>query len=248
MTTQLSKERLAHIANFHRAMTLPPSHEEIEAMARALLAAYEQEPVAYRIGGYYLMHAADPKVDNYSSAEPLYTHPAPSIPAAVPEVRNFNFDDFMFGVRRNPPFRGETLADNLKDDAVALIEEAFRAAMLQATPRSDERLMEVPTDSEMLLEIEGIIARDDWIPVSERLPDAGEVVLVYTPPQPGEYPGGNRIEFDYIDPDSDDPTYWFAHGENYEHFCMVACDGMTGPTEHAPYTHWQPLPAPPKGV
>ncbi|EOL9017044.1 hypothetical protein ACM917_002301 [Cronobacter sakazakii] len=37
------------------------------------------EPVAYMIGGHYLMHANDPKVDNYSSAVPLYTAPpAPS--------------------------------------------------------------------------------------------------------------------------------------------------------------------------
>ncbi|ELY2905149.1 hypothetical protein SMC68_003789 [Cronobacter sakazakii] len=37
------------------------------------------ETVAYMIGGHYLMHANDPKVDNYSSAVPLYTAPpAPS--------------------------------------------------------------------------------------------------------------------------------------------------------------------------
>ncbi|EOC1267538.1 hypothetical protein ACOZWM_003280 [Cronobacter malonaticus] len=39
------------------------------------------EPVAYMIGGHYLMHANDPKVDNYSSAVPLYT--APPAPAVV---------------------------------------------------------------------------------------------------------------------------------------------------------------------
>ncbi|ELQ6225988.1 hypothetical protein R2308_002977 [Cronobacter turicensis] len=39
------------------------------------------EPVAYMIGGHYLMHANDPKVDNYSSAVPLYTAPpAPVVP------------------------------------------------------------------------------------------------------------------------------------------------------------------------
>ncbi|WP_335949980.1 DUF551 domain-containing protein [Klebsiella michiganensis] len=85
-----------------------------------------------------------------------------------------------------------------------------------------------------------------WIPVSERMPEPGILVLVYTPPQPGDYPGDVRIEFDCIDPDGDDPTYWFNHGENYEHFCCVACDGMTGPSEKAPYTHWMPLPAGPK--
>ena len=49
MTAQLpSKVRLAQIASFSKSMALPPSHDEIEAMARALLAAYEQELVAIR--------------------------------------------------------------------------------------------------------------------------------------------------------------------------------------------------------
>lgn len=48
--------------------------------------------------------------------------------------RDFDFNDFMYGVRRSGPFRGETLADNLKDNAVVLIGDAFRAAMLQSEP------------------------------------------------------------------------------------------------------------------
>lgn len=89
---------------------------------------------------------------------------------------------------------------------------------------------------------------DTWIPVSERMPDEGALVLVYTPPQPGDFPENVRIGFDYIDPDGDDPTYWAEHGESYEHFCCVACDGMTGPSEKAPYTHWMSLPAAPQEV
>lgn len=55
MTTQLPcRERLNQIANFHSSMALPPSHDEIEAMARALLAAYEQEPVAAIKSSQYL--------------------------------------------------------------------------------------------------------------------------------------------------------------------------------------------------
>nr|WP_233430126.1 DUF551 domain-containing protein [Klebsiella oxytoca] len=80
------------------------------------------------------------------------------------------------------------------------------------------------------------------------MPEPGILVLVYTPPQPDDYPGDVRIGFDYIDPDGDDPTYWFNHAENYEHFYCVACDGMTGPSEKAPYTHWIPLPAAPQEV
>lgn len=47
---------------------------------------------------------------------------------ARPEQQPFNFDDFMYGVRSSQPFRGETLADNIPDEAVALIEQALRSA------------------------------------------------------------------------------------------------------------------------
>ncbi|MCH9452578.1 DUF551 domain-containing protein [Klebsiella pneumoniae] len=47
MTSKLTRERIELIANFHRAMTLPPSHAEIEELARMALAAMDSEPVAY---------------------------------------------------------------------------------------------------------------------------------------------------------------------------------------------------------
>ncbi|EOX0725965.1 hypothetical protein N5I39_08965 [Klebsiella pneumoniae] len=40
---QLTRERIELIANFHRAMTLPPSHDEIEELARMALAAMDSE-------------------------------------------------------------------------------------------------------------------------------------------------------------------------------------------------------------
>ncbi|VGD65659.1 hypothetical protein [Klebsiella pneumoniae] len=45
MTSKLTRERIELIANFHRAMTLPPSHDEIEELARIALAAMNGEPV-----------------------------------------------------------------------------------------------------------------------------------------------------------------------------------------------------------
>ncbi|BBE77418.1 hypothetical protein [Phytobacter sp. MRY16-398] len=58
MTAQLpSKVRLAQIASFSKSMALPPSHDEIEAMARALLAAHEQEPVPNYIGSKNALEA-----------------------------------------------------------------------------------------------------------------------------------------------------------------------------------------------
>lgn len=46
MTSKLTRERIELIANFHRAMTLPPSHDEIEELARMALAAMDSEPMA----------------------------------------------------------------------------------------------------------------------------------------------------------------------------------------------------------
>ena len=37
----ITRERIELIANFHRAMTLPPSHDEIEELARMALAAMD---------------------------------------------------------------------------------------------------------------------------------------------------------------------------------------------------------------
>lgn len=53
MTSKLTitRERIELIANFHRAMTLPPSHDEIEELARMALAAMDSEPVAWVSSG-----------------------------------------------------------------------------------------------------------------------------------------------------------------------------------------------------
>lgn len=43
MTSKLTRERIELIANFHRAMTLPPSHAEIEELAHMALAAMDSK-------------------------------------------------------------------------------------------------------------------------------------------------------------------------------------------------------------
>jgi hypothetical protein len=86
---------------------------------------------------------------------------------------------------------------------------------------------------------------DDWISVEDQLPEVGALVMVYSPPTQNDWPDSLCIEFDYLDPDADEPR-WFHHGEHYEHFCCVAKpEGSIGPSEEAPYTHWRPVPARP---
>lgn len=83
----------------------------------------------------------------------------------------------------------------------------------------------------------------EWIKCSDRLPEVGVTVLVYSPPTKDSWPDEVNINFDYIDPDCDEPIFWFYHGQSYEHFCCVAKpEGSTGPSESAPYTHWMSLP------
>ncbi|OMP92725.1 hypothetical protein [Raoultella terrigena] len=89
MTSKLTRERIELIANFHRAMTLPPSHDEIEELARMALAAMDSEPVAYRwnYGGTTIWRLLDTKPGPGSNPrcprviEPLYRHaqPAPEL-------------------------------------------------------------------------------------------------------------------------------------------------------------------------
>lgn len=88
MTTQLpSKERLEEIANWNQRHD-PVDYDEARAMARALLAAYEQ-PVAYAVfanNGNIRIWSTDKAVcDGVGDTTPLYTHPAPSIPAMIPD-------------------------------------------------------------------------------------------------------------------------------------------------------------------
>ncbi|HIG8908464.1 TPA: hypothetical protein ACYEOS_004877 [Klebsiella pneumoniae] len=107
MTSKLTRERIELIANFHRAMTLPPSHAEIEELARMALAAMDSEPVAYMHDGEdgteYNGH------DEFSGGGkgiPLYRHaqPAPVVPdeinsASAPEVFEISAEAERLGLR-----------------------------------------------------------------------------------------------------------------------------------------------------
>ncbi len=111
------------------------SSDEIMELTRIALASLEAEAVAYMIGGHYLMHAQDPKVDNYTSAVPLYT--APPMPVSVP-------DDVMAAIQKVARIRLDLnefdgdkrgIAESLGEAEEALIEVVNRrAAMLRAEP------------------------------------------------------------------------------------------------------------------
>ncbi|KVI72196.1 hypothetical protein AWS46_02985 [Klebsiella aerogenes] len=148
----ITRERLELIANFHRAMVLPPSHDEIEELARIALAAMDSEPVAYtdeRNLGYidrgretaYLWG----KQNSDASDVALYRHaqPAPVVPEEMtPQQASRSYGGEVRGYRDGW--------------------NACRAAMLQAEPvTTANKLGNSP------------VIPDTWIPVSERLPEEG---------------------------------------------------------------------------
>lgn len=112
MTAQLpSKERLEKIASM--IDLAGPDHilgftaGEVSTMARALLAAYEQEPVAYMYRDNLHTDARfslEPRFGNWSTEDireyeisetPLYANPAPSIPAVPDECPKCNGTGMM---------------------------------------------------------------------------------------------------------------------------------------------------------
>ena len=126
----ITRERIELIANFHRAMTLPPSHDEIEELARMALAAMDSEPVIVvgDDGGDALAYRS--LIQSFEPGTKLYRHaqPAPVVPddvlEALQKVARIRLDlDEFDGDRRG-------IADCLCDAEEALIEVVNRRAAM----------------------------------------------------------------------------------------------------------------------
>ncbi|HHT7463904.1 TPA: hypothetical protein ACT1U1_001020 [Raoultella ornithinolytica] len=97
MTSKLTRERIELIANFHRAMTLPPSHDEIEELARMALVAmgseHKRNPVLAYADSYRDMAKQGVEsvpiwsviTDLERNIAPLYRYaqPAPVVPEEI---------------------------------------------------------------------------------------------------------------------------------------------------------------------
>lgn len=133
---ELTKERLQQIV--HAAGLEPCDYEEvfdgittgeIVKMARQLLAGMEQEPVAYMVGDYSLLHYQDPKVDEYlGRATPLYAAPQLPQPAVDQRAVESLATDLM---KRIDKITGERHSVATLSSLRVSIVEACRAAMLQ---------------------------------------------------------------------------------------------------------------------
>lgn len=103
-----------------------PTASEERELARIALASIEAVPVAYMTYKGYLLHAADPKLAEYSEPTPLYD--APPAPVALPS----GYSDFeeIWSSSTHPL----TQDDEMKDFAWD-IWNACRAAMFQGADR-----------------------------------------------------------------------------------------------------------------
>lgn len=80
-----------------------------------------------------------------------------------------------------------------------------------------------------------------WQPI-DSAPEGELVVVGWLDAEDTEHP--ERHDFDWLE-----DGLWQKHSADHEHFLMVAPPGSRGPSEKAPYTHWQrigAIPAPPE--
>ncbi|STD04985.1 DUF551 domain-containing protein [Cronobacter sakazakii] len=192
------------------------------------------DPVAYMIGGHYLMHANDPKVDNYSSAVALYTAPpAPEVPAAyeinddatdyhlgwnacrAAMLKSGNDDIGSWSNHKNTP------TDKPKSEMSQQAEQLLRDTTALAATLSEE----TDTTAQQFEELLGK-AVGGWIACSERMPEICEEVLMriscndHFNIESGKYKGDGL---------------WLG--------CWFSTYGKKG----SPYqvAHWMPIPAAP---
>ena len=143
----------------------------VRELARMALAAMDSEPVAWRRfqetpndGGYWILYDYRP---NCSGVEPLYRH---AQPAVVSEKIIDNFEEEFrraFEVSAAVEqlieigYQGDKFSLSIRD--AATLWKLGRAAMLAAAPQSPGS--------------EPATVPGKWIPVSERMPEVGDIVL-----------------------------------------------------------------------
>ncbi|WP_245174746.1 DUF551 domain-containing protein [Cronobacter sakazakii] len=197
------------------------------------------EPVAYMIGGHYLMHANDPKVDNYSSAVPLYT--APPAPSTDDDSLPYDpqiaeYEQMMEAEQAQADTTSQQF-ESLAGNAVVPISYLqghkdgleWAARLAEANhPQTSDWLYDDP------LELAKAIRKgpdmpvstvDGWIPCSERMPPENTGVLVATE---FDGPGDWRMK-------------WGTRVPGYPD----AKNGWLIPGASWTPSHWQPLPEPP---
>lgn len=117
-----------------------------------VIAARNAEPVAYITYKGYLLHAADPKLAEYSDPTPLYAEPNPAPPVSddLLSMAASAIEDLLEHTDPSTSYYSGVWAD---------VPGKLRAAMLQAGNSP--------------------VTSCGWIPVSERMPGSQEWVIVF---------------------------------------------------------------------
>lgn len=154
MTSKLTRERIELIANFHRAMTLPPSHAEIEELARMALAAMDSSesielPLDYLQGhkdglewASQLAEANHPETGDWLYDDPIELAKAirkgPDMPPAQPAADSEPVAWTWQHLKQWHVTNDEERARDLAWDGVKVEPLYRRAAMLQAGTLTNE--------------------------------------------------------------------------------------------------------------
>ncbi|EFK14688.1 hypothetical protein HMPREF9541_02932 [Escherichia coli MS 116-1] len=143
MTSKLTRERIELIANFHRAMTLPPSHAEIEELARMALAAMDSEPVAYIFkhpAGRLFWSLTDKSNKGHDDVMPVYAspQPAPVVPAVSDDIGEIRVGRLPTMNQDDYPGLGDWWVQlHIGEDSDEVLARVYGAAPQEANNRAE---------------------------------------------------------------------------------------------------------------
>nr|WP_240507264.1 DUF551 domain-containing protein [Klebsiella pneumoniae] len=272
MTSKLTRERIELIANFHRAMTLPPSHAEIEELARIALAALDSEPVRSPVLAYADSYRDMAKqgvesvpiwsviTDLERNIAPLYRHaqPAPVVDA------DDNFYSW-FGREWQDNYQHNQYTTAAKQMLGVMAESAWKAATERQRQKQSVSVPDVKIYEDVPYEVGRFKTHRDCY--CDGWNACRAAMLAAAPQSPGSEPAavpGKWIPVSERMPDDDDFVYIWPRpdfgvelhvGQYCE--CSPKGDGWYAQVYEQNYgiewhpitvTHWMPLPVAPQEV